>query len=104
VTPDDLSARFGARLRELRVARSYSQEAFAALANIDRSAYGKLERGRSGASLTTMARIAVALEVPLAELVSAIELDPKSVRAWPRMARGPAPFRPARVQRKGRPG
>ena len=103
VSPDDLSARFGARLRELRVARNYSQEAFAAHANIDRSAYGKLERGRSGASLVTMARIAVALEIPLSELVNAIELDPKAVRVWPRMARGPAPFRPAISQRTGRP-
>lgn len=104
MTPDDLSARFGDRLRELRVARSYSQEAFAALANIDRSAYGKLERGRSVASLATMARIAVALDVPLAELVSGIELDPETVRAWPRMARGPEPLRPARVPRKDHRG
>ena len=85
------------RVRKLRTAAGHSQEAFASLVDMDRSAYGKLERGRINPSLVTMARIAVALGIELDELLGGIGIDRDEIRAMPRSARGPAPI-------GGRPG
>lgn len=78
----------GARIRELRVASGMSQERFAAAANIDRGYYGLLERGQVNPALVTLARICVALGVPLVQLFDGIALDEEEVRALPRSARG----------------
>lgn len=88
----DLQIQFGQRLRTLREAAKRSQEAFAAQANIDRSTFGKLERGEINVSLLTMARIAVALDITLAGLLEGITLDVEQVQAIPRAARGPRPL------------
>jgi transcriptional regulator with XRE-family HTH domain len=80
---------FGTRVRELRAARGYSQEAFATHANIDRGFFGRLERGEINAGLASMSRIAVGLGVSLSELLSGVVLDEGEVRALPRSARGP---------------
>lgn len=80
---------FGKRVRALREAKGYSQETFAGIANIDRGAFGKIERGEINVGLISIARIAVALEMPLPELMEAIEINPDEVRAIPRSARGP---------------
>ena len=76
----------------LRVAKGHSQEAFAAMANIDRGAFGKLERGEINVGLISIARIAVALDMALPELMQAIEIDPDEIKAIPRLARGPKPI------------
>jgi len=83
---------FGKRVRALREAKGHSQEAFAAIANFDRGAFGKLERGEINAGLVSIARIAVALEMSLSELMQAVELEPAEIRALPRLARGPKPM------------
>ena len=83
---------FGSRVRELRKARRYSQEAFAARANLDRGAYGKLERGDINVGLLTMARIAVALDLTLSQLLAAVELYPEEIQSLPRSRRGPQPI------------
>ncbi|WP_329631259.1 helix-turn-helix transcriptional regulator [Sphingomonas sp.] len=80
---------FGERVRKLRTDAGRSQEEFAAQANIDRSTYGKLERGLINASLLTMARVAVALDISLAELLDGLQLDADEVRSLPRSATGP---------------
>lgn len=87
-----IQVQFGKRVRALREAKGHSQEAFAALANIDRSAFGKLERGEINAGLISLARIAVALEIGLSELLQGIEIEPKAIKAIPRSARGPNPI------------
>ena len=83
---------FGERVRDLRLAAKKSQEEFAALANVDRATFGKLERGLLNPSLLTLARVAVALGITLSELVDGIVVDAKEIRDLPRSARGPAPI------------
>ncbi len=83
---------FGKRVRELRLAAELSQEDFAARANIDRATFGKLERGLLNVSLLTMARVAVALDMTLPELLDGVALDAAEIRGLPRSARGPAPI------------
>lgn len=80
---------FGKRVRALREAKGYSQETFAGIANIDRGAFGKIERGEINVGLISIARIAVALDMPLPELMQAIEIDPNEIKSIPRSARGP---------------
>ena len=87
-----VQAEFGARVRALRLAAERSQEEFAALANIDRATYGKLERGVINPSLLTLARVAVALGISLSELLEGVSLDPAEIRALPRSTRGPNPI------------
>jgi transcriptional regulator with XRE-family HTH domain len=83
---------FGIRVRELRKAKGYSQEAFAGRANLDRGAYGKIERGDINVGLITMTRIATALELTLSQLLATLELQPEEVRSLPRSRRGPRPI------------
>jgi transcriptional regulator with XRE-family HTH domain len=63
----------GGVMRELRIQAGIAQDAFALLAGIDRSYYGKLERGERQPSLAVLLKCASALEVPAGELVAAIE-------------------------------
>lgn len=50
-----------------------AQDAFALLAEIDRSYYGKLERGERQPSLVVLLRCASGFGTPAASLVDAIE-------------------------------
>ncbi len=61
-------ALFGRRVRELRKAKGYSQEGFAAVSGLDRSYYGRVERGEQNVSLENIAAIARALDAPIREL------------------------------------
>lgn len=61
---------FGARVRELRVARGISQEALAHAADLDRSYVGGIERGELNVSLDNIHRIARALGASARELVA----------------------------------
>jgi transcriptional regulator with XRE-family HTH domain len=90
---------FGERMRALRIEAGRSQEEFAALVNIDRATYGKLERGEINPSLITLARIAVALDTSLSGLLNGITLNADEVRKIPRLARGPTP-----IAARARPG
>jgi transcriptional regulator with XRE-family HTH domain len=83
---------FGKRVRALRIAAEFSQEEFAALANIDRATFGKLERGELNVSLLTMSRVAVALDMSLAVLLEGVALDAAEIKGLPRSARGPSPI------------
>lgn len=55
-------------MRELRRLKRWSQEEFAAIAELDRSYMGAIERGDQNPSLWIVARIADALEVTISEL------------------------------------
>lgn len=87
-----IQVQFGKRVRALREANGHSQEAFAAIANIDRGAFGKLERGEVNVGLISIARIAVALDLDLPQLMQEISVNPEEIRAIPRSARGPKPL------------
>jgi transcriptional regulator with XRE-family HTH domain len=62
---------FGEVSRSLRVERGVAQDTFAP--GVDRSYYGKLERGERQPSLGLLLRIAAALEISGAELVGLVE-------------------------------
>ncbi len=71
-TDRDILAQFGRRVRELRTARGFSQEAFADHCGLDRTYIGGIERGKRNVSLRNIARIAKALEITLAELMKGL--------------------------------
>lgn len=54
---------FGHRIRTIRKAKGLSQEALAALADIDRSYMGHIERGEKNITLTKIYQIAKALDI-----------------------------------------
>lgn len=63
----------GSVLRDWRNSRGIAQDAFALLAGVDRSYYGKLERGERQPSLAVLLRCASAFAEPASALVGAIE-------------------------------
>lgn len=65
----------GRRVRELRNAKGQSQENLACDANIHRTYLSGVERGVRNPSLTTLARIASSLGVPIGSLVDQLDLD-----------------------------
>jgi len=64
---------FGEAVRAARKAQGISQEELAALAGIERSHMGKIERGQHMATLALILKIAVALRISSAELMTATE-------------------------------
>ena len=64
---------FGEALRQLREERGLSQEAAALACGIDRSYYGKIERGMKLPTLGTVWKIADALEVKASGLLAQTE-------------------------------
>lgn len=62
--------RLGARVRELRLRRSLSQEALADSAHIARSYMSGIERGVRNCSTLHLIKIARALQVPVRDLFS----------------------------------
>lgn len=63
-----LRVTFGQRLRELRLARGMSQEAFADHCGFARSYMSRLERGTGNPSLDAIQTLADALEVEIVDL------------------------------------
>lgn len=66
---EDIATNFGLHLRGLRLDASLSQEALAQRAGVHPTYISQVERGRRNPTLTTLARLAAALEVSLGELV-----------------------------------
>jgi DNA-binding XRE family transcriptional regulator len=64
----DIRTRFGARIRQLRNDRGWSQEELADKAGLHRTYIGSVERGEQNLSLVNIERLAVTLSVSLAEL------------------------------------
>ena len=65
----DSKVRFGLRLRKLRQAAGFSQEALAYAAGLDRSYVGGVVRGEYNISLLNICALAGALEQPPHELL-----------------------------------
>jgi len=61
---------FGRKVRAIRKEKGLSQEALAALADIDRSYMGHIERGEKNITLTKIYQISDALGVSACELFS----------------------------------
>ncbi|HEX3909512.1 MAG TPA: helix-turn-helix transcriptional regulator [Solirubrobacteraceae bacterium] len=58
----------GRAIRAVRLERGLGQEALAALAGLDRSYFGAIERGEYNVSVDTVAKVAVGLGATLGEL------------------------------------
>ena len=65
---NDIRTRFVARVRQLRIGRGWSQEAFADRAGLHRTYIGSVERGEQNISLENIEKLAATLGVSLAEL------------------------------------
>jgi transcriptional regulator with XRE-family HTH domain len=74
VESDDLKA-LGREIRRHRKQRKLSQEQLAERAGLHRNYVGYLERGERNPAATTLFQIARALDISLAELVSALAAD-----------------------------
>lgn len=64
---------FGEVIRAERVKQSIAQDQFALFANIDRSYYGKLERGERQPSLALILRIAAGLGISASKILERVE-------------------------------
>jgi transcriptional regulator with XRE-family HTH domain len=68
-TREEVAAQIGARLREVRQARRYSQEKLGRLTDLSRETIRKVEAGETLPELLTLDVMAQALEVPLTMLL-----------------------------------
>jgi len=68
----DILARFGVRVRELRLSKGYSQESFAAKCGLDRTYVGGIERGERNVAIRNIESIAKALDMTLSELTEGL--------------------------------
>ena len=64
----DVLKRFGKRVRKLRKAKGFSQEAFAAHCGLDRTYIGGIERGERNVALRNIEVIAKALGMTVSKL------------------------------------
>lgn len=62
--------RLGERIRERRSERGFTQEDLAARANVSAVYLSRVEQGNTDVGLDVMVRIAAALDVPIASLIS----------------------------------
>lgn len=65
---NDALVAFGKKVRSIRKEKGLSQEALAALAGIDRSYMGHIERGEKNITLTKIYQISNALKVEVRNL------------------------------------
>ena len=68
--------RFAKNIRQARAALGVTQERVAAAADMEQSQYARIERGEVEPGVRTAARVARALEVPLAQLYEGVEWLP----------------------------
>lgn len=71
----DVAAAFGRVVREARLASGVSQETLAYTAQVERSYFGRMERGQSQPTLFVLLKVAAALGYTGAELVAAVEQE-----------------------------
>jgi transcriptional regulator with XRE-family HTH domain len=71
--PRSVSRTLGATVRELREARGLSREVLAVDAGLSTGTLARLELGKSDPPWSTVRAVAVALELTVSELASAVE-------------------------------
>lgn len=59
----------GEAIRRVRLSKDISQEKLALLAEVDRSYVGRVERGDNNVAVLTLARLANALDISIAQLM-----------------------------------
>ncbi|MEO0487639.1 MAG: helix-turn-helix transcriptional regulator [Pseudomonadota bacterium] len=70
---DQYVRRFGQRVRFIREQKGLSQEELAARAKVHRTYIGMIERGEKNATIVTIVKLSLALEVKAIELVKTLE-------------------------------
>lgn len=69
--PEDLAARLASNVRQLREARSLTQEQMARASGLPRATWANLESGASNPTLAVLHKVAMALSVSFEELLAA---------------------------------
>jgi transcriptional regulator with XRE-family HTH domain len=69
----DLLLLLGKRVHDLRVAKHWSQEEFAAVAGLHRTYIGQIERGEKNLSFANLVKISTVLDVTPSDLLSALD-------------------------------
>jgi len=77
VVNDDLAERLSRNLKELRLARGLTQEKMAKLSGLPRATWANLESSAANPTLSVLYQVALALQVPLEELIAAPRADAK---------------------------
>ena len=72
---DSILRSFGDQVRSLRMRQGVSQEKLAESAGLHRTYLGGVERGERNPTLLTIAKIAQGLNVPLSQLLDAIDVS-----------------------------
>lgn len=67
---NDIREKFGARIKELRISKGYSQEKLAELSDLDRTYIPGIESGKRNVSLVVIEKIAKAFNTTLSELLN----------------------------------
>lgn len=67
---ENIKIKFGKRVKELRVAKGYSQEKFAEISELDRTYIPGIESGRRNVSLIVVEKIAKAFNTTISELLN----------------------------------
>jgi transcriptional regulator with XRE-family HTH domain len=73
MSKDPLLVALGAKIRTVRQAKGFSQEAFAAEAGLGRSYYGGIERGERNVAALNLVQIATVLGVEVGELFPSLK-------------------------------
>ena len=72
---EDLTRRFGALVRQLRLERGMSQERLAELCGLHRNYVGAIERAERTPSIVTADKLAKTLDLTLTELFDKLERE-----------------------------
>ncbi|HEV2989566.1 MAG TPA: helix-turn-helix transcriptional regulator [Candidatus Angelobacter sp.] len=68
----ELQRAVGAKIRELRMARGWSQETFADICEIHRSHMGEIERGEVDVAISTLAKLAKGLDITVSAMLKGV--------------------------------
>ena len=66
---ENIRIKFGAKVKDLRISKGYSQEKFAELSDLDRTYIPGIESGKRNVSLVVIEKIAKAFEMNASELL-----------------------------------
>ena len=67
---EDIQVKFGQRVKELRLAKGYSQEKLAEISDLDRTYIPGIEAGKRNVSLVVVEKIAKAFTISISELLN----------------------------------
>ena len=70
MSDNSLQINVGKQIQKLRESKGISQQDLAAKCNFEKSNMSRLEAGRVNPTLSTLEKVAIALEVSLAEIVT----------------------------------